>query len=106
MRAAYIACLVLLAALTAASAADLARHRTAARLYRVAPLPIAPESLSASVLASDYCWRSCAANCGAHVRRCARRAGVTECLPYNDSCDRLCVKQCRTYGGPLLGWTE
>jgi hypothetical protein len=106
MKSVLLACLVALAALTAASAADVDVRRPTTRSYRVAPLPVAPDSLSATVLASDYCWRTCEAHCGWHMRKCTRHAGLTDCVPYNNSCDRNCVKQCRTYGGPLLDWTD
>lgn len=106
MKALVLACLLALAATTAAQAADAEWRRPATRSYRIAPLPIAPDSLSATVLASDGCWRTCAAHCGWHVRKCIKHEGVTECLPYNDLCDRTCVKQCRVYGGPLLNWTD
>ena len=106
MKAALLACLIACAGLSAASAADLDWQRSGARSYRVAPLPIAPNSLSATVLASDGCWRTCEAHCGWHVRKCIRHEGVTDCMPANESCDRYCVKQCRAYGGPLLNWTD
>lgn len=104
MKAALLACLLGLAATFAASAAD--RPPNAGRSYRLAPLPIAPDSLSATVLASDGCWRTCAAYCNFEVRKCIKFEGLTECMPLNESCDRGCVKQCRPYGGPLLNWTD
>ena len=106
MKALLLACLVAVAAMSAAAAADVELRRPHTRSYRIAPLPIAPDSLSATVLASDGCWRACEAHCGWHVRTCIKHEGVTGCLPHNDSCDRTCQKQCRTYGGPLLNWTD
>jgi hypothetical protein len=111
MRPVLLALFVLAAALSAASAADVdvrraAPRTSAARSYFVAPLPIAPDSLSATVLASDGCWRVCEARCGAHMRGCMKNAGLSLCLPLNDACERDCVKQCRAYGGPLLNWTD
>jgi hypothetical protein len=106
------AVLAMFAATSAVLAAELetrrapAVDRAAARSYVIAPLPIAPDSLSATVLASDGCWRACEARCGWQVRKCIKFNGVTGCLPLNDSCDRTCVKQCRAYGGALLNWTD
>jgi len=106
MKAALFACLLALTANSAASAADLQWQGTFHRSYRIAPLPVAPTDLSATVLASDGCWRTCAASCNFHVRKCIRFEGVTDCMPLNESCDRFCVKQCRAYGGPLLNLTD
>ena len=106
MKSALLACLLGFAVTSAASAADLQRQGPFTGSYRVAPLPIAPDSLSATVLASDGCWRTCEAHCGWHVRKCIKFEGVTDCMPLNESCDRTCVKQCRAYGGPLLNWTD
>jgi len=106
MKVAFLACLVAIAAMSAAAAADTEWRRPPTGHDRIAPLPIAPDSLSATVLASDGCWRACEAHCGWHVRKCIRHEGVTDCLPHNDSCDRICQKQCRPYGGPLLNWTD
>ena len=106
MKAALLACLLAFTAMSAASAADMQWQGTFKRSYRLAPLPIAPDSLSATILASDGCWRACAAHCNFHVRKCIRFEGLTNCMPLNESCDRSCVKQCRVYGGPLLNWTD
>src|SRR5437764_10929201 len=106
MKAAFLACLFAFAAVSAAFTADVEWRRPPARSYTIAPLPIAPDSLSATVLASDGCWRACEAHCGRHVRKCIKFNGITDCAPLNDSCDRACVRQCRAYGGPLLNWTD
>lgn len=106
MKAALLACLLGFAVMSAASAADPQWQGKSTRSYRVAPLPIAPDSLSATVLASDGCWRTCAASCNFHVRKCIKFEGVTDCMPLNESCDRTCVRECRAYGGPLLNLTQ
>jgi len=106
MKAVFFACLLACVAVWTASAADLQWQGPPNRSYRVAPLPIAPDSLSATVLASDGCWRTCAASCNFHVRKCIKFEGVTDCMPLNESCDRTCVRECRAYGGPLLNLTE
>ncbi len=106
MKAVFVACLLVLAGLSVASAADADRHRPHARADRAMVWPSAPDSLSATVLASDGCWRACEAQCGRHVRKCAGAIGLSGCLPFNDACGRTCVKQCRTYGGPLLNWID
>lgn len=111
MKAGWLAILLAFAAISASWAADVETRRAAppapaARSYSIAPLPIAPDSLSATVLASDGCWRTCEAHCGRHFRKCLKVERLTGCVPLNDACERTCQKECRAYGGPLLNWTD
>src|SRR6266446_2914521 len=63
-------------------------------------------TLSPSVWQSDACWRTCETHCGSHFEACIRLYAVNDCRKRSDHCDLACVKQCRTYGGPLLDWTD
>ena len=104
---AIFGCFLALATLAAAAQAPAAdAWRRSPPAYSVAPLPIAPDSLSAAVLASDGCWRSCEAWCGFRLRKCTKVFDLTDCLPQSDACDRGCLRQCRVYGGPFLNWTD
>ena len=59
-------------------------------------------SLSASVLLSDACWRTCTAHCGGQFQACVGLFWLNDCRVAGDHCDIGCQKHCRTYGGPLL----
>ena len=62
-------------------------------------------SLSSTVLVSDACWRTCAAQCGGHFGTCVGAAVLNNCRFGGDVCDLACQKRCRAYGGPLLDIT-
>ena len=62
-------------------------------------------SLSSTVLVSDACWRTCAAQCGGHFQTCFGAAVLNNCRFVGDVCDLSCQKRCRAYGGPLLDIT-
>ena len=63
-------------------------------------------SLSATVLVSDACWRTCAAHCGRRFETCVGAPVLNLCRLQADSCDLACQKHCRAYGGPLLDITN
>jgi hypothetical protein len=62
-------------------------------------------SLSSTVLVSDACYRTCAAQCGGHFETCIGAAVLNNCRFGGDVCDLSCQKRCRAYGGPLLDIT-
>jgi len=62
-------------------------------------------SLSATVLVSDACWRTCAAHCGGRFETCVGATAFNPCRVRGDRCDLSCQKRCRAYGGPLLDIT-
>jgi hypothetical protein len=72
----------------------------------VAPLDFTPPSLSGTVLASDACWRGCAATCSAKFNACTRVTALNDCRARSDDCDLVCLKSCRGYGGPFLDITD
>jgi hypothetical protein len=64
-----------------------------------------PTSVRAStVWGSDACWRDCAGRCAWRLQVCGRDA--EPCRPALDACDRACLRECRTVGGPLLNITD
>jgi hypothetical protein len=75
-------------------------------LWDVLPLFNTRPSLSAKVIVSDACWRTCVAECGSIFHVCARRQPLGDCRARGDACDLSCQKTCRTYGGPLLSITN
>ena len=66
----------------------------------VTPYPMSERS--AAIWKSDACWRSCGAKCAAAFNECGKAEGAEACRPALDRCDRMCVFDCRTGGGPLL----
>ncbi len=66
----------------------------------VSPFPMS--SRAAAIWTSDACWRGCGANCAGQFNACGRTNGTEACRSALDRCDRICVWQCRSSGGPLL----
>jgi hypothetical protein len=66
----------------------------------VSPYPIS--SRAAAIRTSDACWRACGANCAGQFKACGRANGAEACRSALDRCDRICVYECRSSGGPLL----
>lgn len=62
--------------------------------------------LSATVLDSDACFRTCTAHCAGRFQMCLGGAWLNDCRMHGDRCDLSCLKQCRSYGGPLLDLTD
>lgn len=69
---------------------------------RVHVTPYPMSGRSAAIWKSDACWRSCGAKCTAQFNECGKAAGTEACRPALDRCDRMCVFDCRTEGGPFL----
>jgi hypothetical protein len=100
---------ILIGALVPAQAAD--AYRPATRQVQPVPerLPLALRNLSkrsASVFASDACWRGCTTECGAHFQQCSRGTWFDGCLQSNNLCELSCLRHCRLGGGPLMPWTH
>jgi hypothetical protein len=66
----------------------------------ITPYPMS--SRAAAIWQSDACSRSCGAKCAAAYNACGYAKGAEACRPALDRCDRLCVFDCRTEGGPFL----
>ena len=108
MKALYLA-LAISAAVASAHAADVYPPRVAPGMAAPQRIPLALRTLSrrsASVLASDACWRGCTAQCGWHFQHCLRVSWLDGCIALNNECDLTCLKACRLHGGPLVSWTD
>jgi hypothetical protein len=98
-------------ALMAPSSLSAADHAYAPKPQAVVSIP-APQlppfasKLSASVFASGGCWRACEAQCGGEFQVCLRFEPVEACHADINACSRMCLRQCRTMGGPFLPWTD
>jgi hypothetical protein len=68
--------------------------------HHISPYPMSERS--AAIWKSDACWRGCAPKCGAQFTTCAKTNGAEACRTALDRCDRICVYECRSSGGPLL----
>jgi hypothetical protein len=100
-----LGCLLMLAGLLPADAADMSvwRHpaaRTSAYVLRAPPRSVEAQA----VWASDACWRGCEQQCGWRFQACLAVDGQGACTARTDACDRSCQSGCRTYGGPLLNF--
>lgn len=94
-----------LAAASPAQAADLSTHRARTAMVatqRGAVPPFPRSERSQSVWASDACWSGCQSYCTWDEAACFRVDEQGNCLMRTDHCDRICQRQCRTMGGPLV----
>ena len=73
-------------------------------ILHVSPFPMSKRS--ASVWASDLCWRDCHSSCAWKLEACVSTTDADLCRPQLDACDRSCQRSCRTRGGPLLGFFD
>jgi hypothetical protein len=97
----------LLAGTLAAGAADLSRlsqPRQSLRGFHELPFP--RDERAQTVWASGASWSECGAYCAWGMAGCLRRDAQGRCISLGDACDRYCLKQCRTLGGPLLSITD
>ncbi len=65
-------------------------------------LPFERSEQTASVWASDACWKGCRATCAADLDGCIHYNAQGICVLYSAACDRYCQRDCRGQGGPLL----
>jgi hypothetical protein len=103
----FIGCLIftlgVLAVTLPAGAADGPRWRAGARGYE---LPFPRSERAQSVWEAGACWSDCGAQCAWGQNACLKVDEQGQCLAWTDACDRFCLKQCRTSGGPLLSITD
>jgi len=109
MKAIGLGLAIALGAMAQASAAEIDAPHAVYRAPIVRAPPLALRTLSrrsASVLASDPCWRGCTTGCGSGLQRCIKIDGLAGCMAHNNTCELSCLKQCRLSGGPLVSWTD
>jgi len=73
-------------------------------IEHISPYPAGKRA--ASVWVSDACWRDCEGRCAWHMETCVRANDADACRPHLDACSRACQRDCRTRGGPLLGFID
>ena len=64
--------------------------------------PFVRSKRSASVWASDRCWKECGSYCSWNMAGCLREDSQGHCLKLTDKCHRYCQRECRTMAGPYL----
>lgn len=70
----------------------------------VSPYPMGKRA--AAVWASDFCWKDCTGQSAWRFESCIRRAHPEVCRVHLDADDRICLRACRSRGGPLLNITD
>jgi hypothetical protein len=70
----------------------------------ISPYPAGKRA--ASVWTSDFCWRDCTGQSAWRFEACIRAASPEYCRSQVDAEDRMCLRTCRTRGGPLLNITD
>ena len=71
---------------------------------RISPYPMSKRA--ASVWHSDSCFRDCTGQSAWRFEYCIRELGPEACRVRLDADDRICLRTCRTRGGPLLNITD
>jgi hypothetical protein len=69
---------------------------------RLRPLPFPRGERAASVWDERACWTDCQSYCTWGAARCLEVDAQGRCLTLTDRCDRICQRECRGQGGPLL----
>jgi hypothetical protein len=70
----------------------------------ISPYPMGKRA--GSVWAADACWRDCTASCNWNMAACIEATDADACRPHLDACDHACQRDCRSRGGPLLGFVD
>ena len=70
------------------------------------PLPFPRSDRAQVVWEGGQCWSECGSYCAWGMAACLTRDAQANCLPLGDTCDRYCQRQCRTRGGPFLGFID
>ena len=79
-------------------------HFPGSGAVHVSPYPAGKRA--ASVWVSDACWFDCTRQSGWRHDRCLRVEHPELCRSRMDADDRICLRACRTKGGPLLNITD
>lgn len=65
-------------------------------------LPFPREARAQAVWGERACWSECQSYCTWGEAACLERDPQGRCLKLTDRCDRMCQRECRTRGGPLV----
>lgn len=85
-----------------APAADFGARGAVVVAPSVKLLPFPRKGRSEAVWASDACWSGCQSYCTWDEAVCLEHDAQGHCLKFTDHCDRICQRQCRMRGGPLV----
>ena len=66
----------------------------------VSPYPSSKRA--ASVWTSDFCWRACTGETAWRFEACIGAHGFEACRPALDADNRVCLRTCRSRGGPMV----
>lgn len=104
----FLIALVLAASFAAPSvAADTAVSRNAPVVTpALRPLPFPRTERAAAIWNERACWSQCGAYCAWGMATCLNRDAQGVCLDLTDACDRACLRECRTQGGPYLNFLD
>lgn len=97
--------LLLVVAITLAApavAADAVVPRDAAAAPAVRSLPFPRTERAAAAWDERTCWSRCGAFCAWGMTNCLSRDAQGACLARADHCDRACLRNCRSMGGPYV----
>jgi hypothetical protein len=96
----FVALLIALLSMPAASAADATLPWRAEPAARQLPYP--REARANAVWNERACWSGCGSYCAWGMAACLRNDSQGTCLKLTDRCDRACQRGCRNGGGPLV----
>lgn len=65
-------------------------------------LPFPRDARAQAVWGERSCWSECQSYCTWGEAACLERDPQGRCLKLTDRCDRMCQRECRTRGGPLV----
>jgi len=86
-----------------ADAADAAVWRPSLRVHQ---LPFPRGERAQAIWNERSCWSECGSHCAWGMSDCLAHDAQGLCLKRADRCDRYCQRECRTSGGPLLGFVD
>jgi hypothetical protein len=66
----------------------------------ISPYPMSKRA--AAVWESDFCWKECTGQTGWRFQACVPELGPEACRFRLDADNRVCLRSCRTRGGPML----
>jgi hypothetical protein len=100
---------ILIVGLLAASFAPQA-NAADATVWRGSPavhqLPFPRGERAQAIWDERACWSACGSHCTWRIAGCLAHDAQGRCLKLADRCDRYCQRECRTSGGPLLGFVD
>jgi len=103
LRSAFIVGLLAANVAPQADAADISVWRGSLFIHQ---LPFPRGERAQAVWNERACWSDCGSHCAWGMAGCLAYDAQGRCLKLADRCDRYCQRECRTSGGPLLGFVD